>query len=849
MALPQENASAPPVWDATTTFQYSFEDNESSSLWNTYTNITAQSTGGAADGDKYASIPSTGVLRKYINNSAGFWLRFCVNFSATRDADRDIFDLDYGASNTTLVKLEYLHATDQLKCHATSKVWSRSGGWQTIEYLVSVADQTVYLWVDGTYAGSGTIADVSPETLRATWCDEATATTVYLDAISIDSFRVGLPGRVAPTVGGYVREGDVELDGVAFNILENQYQEQDISGFAPRMGSGAPAYSDLSGFQHFLIPSLHGGIGQPHMVGEGEGDETRYLLGLGVDATNQGVIRLANGVADTDSVADATAYDVMDDGEIVACEMSGKSVYGLKFGAAKASASYKCLFWRSGTSLGSKAFTCTDGVRDVLYNGQYLFVTLGGSSVRMQKTTDLSSWSNVGNDSLPPVDMGAMAVHDEFLWVADRTTPIVYRAGQTDGSDLAKETELGLGAHRVGPGAVPINSMCSFQGRLYVGREDGLYTVTQDADYVYVQTVETFPRSIYNCRRMVVYEGYLVYAVGRQVFRLGGVSESGLGAKMEITPGPTSDDFPYETIQRWESFTVSNGYLFGVGYDSAGVGYVFCYNGTGWHRLYDADNDYSSVGYAVGLEAAPSSTNEPRIHWATCRDSASGGVFYESYASARMGNEDPDTANEYQTSGWFETSWMSFGLPLVPKLYRLVRFDMEDASYNCPIKVEYYVDTGQEEKSGTLGVLVQNDANFLAYPAGTWGNRLKLKLTLTRASGQTPIIRRIVVQYMDRPTAVWGYSMTLDLSSPARTKAGTSSSHTVESLRQHLRDCREKASYVRFVDMDGNESDVFVSSGPRFVRVGNKAAALVTLMVVKRYINTPGTVGVTASAA
>lgn len=847
MVIPEENTSAPPVWDATTYFQYSFEDNESATLWNSYINITVQSTGGAADGSKYAVIPSSGYLVKHINNSAGFWVRFCVKFSDTINADRNIFTLVFG--ETLVAKIGYLQATDQLKCYVTNKVWSRSPTWQTIEYYIGVQEQIVYLWVDGTYAGSTTTSDISYSYLIAQWCNEVAATTVYIDAIKITGARAGLPGNIVATQNAYVREGDVEIDGVPFNILPGQYQEQDISGFAPRLGTGAPAYSDLSGFQHFLIPSLHNGIGQPEMIGAGQGDENKYLYGLGIDTTGVSVIRLANNPADTDTVASMTAYDAMPNGEIVSCDMAGKSIYGLKFGSAKASASYTCLVWRAGATLSSHAFTCTNGVQDVLYNGQYLFITLGGAGVRMQKTTDLLTFTDVGSASLPPVDMGAMAIYDEFLWVADRTTPIVYRAAQTDASDLAKETVMGLGAHRIGPGNVPINSMCAFEGKLYIGRQDGLYTLVQDADYVYVHPIETYPQNIFNCRSLVVYNGYLIWAVGQRVYRLGGTTTVGTGAKMEITPGPTSDEFPYQNIEHWDSFTIANGYLFAVGYDSSGAGYVFCYNGSGWHRLYDTDNDYINVGYPAGLNQSFASNNEPLIHWATCRNSASGGIFYESYASARMGEESPVIASEYEDLGSFATSWMSFGLPFVPKLFRLVRFDIEGATSTCPIQVTYYVQTGQEEKDGTLGILVQNDANFLMFPTGTWGNKLKLYFYFSRISGQTPIIRKIVVQYMDRPPTIWGYSMTLDLSSPPRTYSGNSNGETVESLKQYLRNCREKESYVRFVDMDGNESDVMVSSGPRFMIVNGKPVAQLTLMVVKRYINTPGLVGVTTGAA
>jgi len=537
-------------------------------------------------------------------------------------------------------------------------------------------------------------------------------------------------------------------------------------------------------------------------------------------------------------------------GEILSCDMAGKAVYGLKFASAKTSASYPVLFWRNGASLYYKEFTCTRGVTGLFYNGQYLFVSLGGA--RMQKTTDLSTWTDVGSATLPPTDMGAIAAHDEFMWVADATQPIVYRAAQTDGSDLAKETVLGLGAHRVGPGSVPINSMCSFQGRLYVGRQDGLYAVSQDADQVYVQCVETFPASSYNCRAMTVYEGYLVYAVGRRVYRLGGVSESGIGAKMDITPGPLSDSYPYSTVEHWEAFTTCNGYLFAAGYpvvdyavmEHAGL---YCYNGSGWHRLYLITNVYGSDVYPIGLSNSPSPTSmEPRIHACCCyRTSPTATPFTESYASARLGNEKAEGYGPL-VSGELTTSWMSFGLPLVPKLFRMVRLETENLDETNYIGVYYTCDTGHNDLTEEpLGILQQPDANFLMFPADTWGKRLRLRLNLVG----TPdlVIHRIVIQYMDRPTPVWGYSMTLDLSSPVRTHAGTSGSHSVESLKQHLRDCREKAAYVRFVDKDGNESDVFVSDGPRFSYVGGKAVATLTLMVVKRYINSPAVVNILAT--
>ena len=65
----KENTGVPPVWGPTTTFQYSFEDNESIALWDVAPTGATQSTGGAADGLKYASVAVDKFLRKYINKS------------------------------------------------------------------------------------------------------------------------------------------------------------------------------------------------------------------------------------------------------------------------------------------------------------------------------------------------------------------------------------------------------------------------------------------------------------------------------------------------------------------------------------------------------------------------------------------------------------------------------------------------------------------------------------------------------------------------------------------------------------------------------------------------------------
>lgn len=869
--VPSENTAWPPAWGPADSFQFGFETNETLTtaiIWTTVANVTTATTGGAAEGDYYGVIAANGYLRKYINTSAVVVVRFAFRFGA-RTTNREIFQIDYGATPTALGALTYTYATDMISDSFSGRSWARQGDFQTMEYQFNIKDQAVYVWCDGTYLGTAAIADVSAEYIRIAFGDGGTQNSIlHLDAVKVTAYRSGLPGQVNANATEHTRVGDVELDGRAYAIFNKQLQEQDISGFAPRLGAGDPSYSDLSGFQHFLIPSGHHGIGQTDMLGTGQGDENAYLIGTQMDTHDAGVIRLANNPSAVRTSALA-AYASMPNGEVYSVSMEGDTVWGVRFGSKATAGSYNCLFKvnNSTGAVTAKAFTCEYGVTGLLYDGAYLYVSVGGTSdgstecsmYKIAKAANWAtggSWTAVGDTDSPPTDMSHMEVYAGQVWVSKRAIPVLTRGAKAGLEDLAFIGLNDTGAYdfetRVGPGSVPITGMRAFAGTLYVGREDGLYAVTYDIDMPYVQVIETTEPSIWNYRSMVVHSNYLIYAIGRHVYRWAGGQ-----TKQEITPGYAERinnqgyqaTLPYANIDHWESFHVSNDILYAVGYDTSGTGYVYSYNGSGWCRLYSTGNLYSTTEYPAGLAVTPDSADEPQIHYAAAvQTGASAGAFNAYMVSARMGIEAPDTAAEYVSSGNLTTSYMAFGLPMVPKLFRMVRLEVEGASVACPIKVEYYVWTGQEEKSGTLGVMTQHDANFLMFPAGTLGLKLKLKFTMTRASGASPVIKRIVVQYLDRPEPVWGYNLAIDLSRSVFTNAAKPNPAYYEEMKRHLRQIRSTESYIRFVDMDGNYSDVLVSSGPVFRYVNNAPVAQLTLMVVKRYEWTPGAEGVATSA-
>ena len=153
MPLPQDTRAAPPVWDAATSFQCSFEDNEDWNgppMWDAVGDVTISGTGEAADGDKYASVAPGGSLFKHINNCATFWVRASFRILSVPALDRQLLLVADTQLTATLFSLTYEGASHCIVCSLTGQAWPRTGKWQTVEYLVDVIGARAYAWFDGT---------------------------------------------------------------------------------------------------------------------------------------------------------------------------------------------------------------------------------------------------------------------------------------------------------------------------------------------------------------------------------------------------------------------------------------------------------------------------------------------------------------------------------------------------------------------------------------------------------------------------------------------------------------------------------------------------------------------------
>ena len=854
-----ETVTTPPLWESTTLFETGFEAGERG-VWDASDYSTTTTT--PLEGSRAGVFGSKQYAYKRLNSTDRMYFRMAYRITAVAmaEAARDIFVIGNGVSDVislTVWASGVIGAT--ITCAIGEEgetawaTWTDGAvligvptAWHTVEVFIDQTTKAVTVWLDGNELVSDTLETTTSVASYYTLMvgnSGVSGHTFEADCIKIDTFRAGLPGHITPLTEVYTH--DVEIDGQGFNLYQNRIQEQDLSGFAPRLGTGDVSYSDLSGFQHFFVPSLHHGLGQTEMTGAGQGDVSAYATGYRIDTTGQGVIRAWN--YDT-PYSLVTLVDGLDDIDtrITGTSVGSTAIVGIGFPAAQASGSDVCLIKIADSSTTTTSFTTTWGVRDVLNNGAYVFATLGGARMQKAAITNLTTWSNVGNDTNPPSDMGRMAMYNGFLWVADRTTPLLYRAGESDASDLEKAAEGVIGVTRVGAGSIPINALCPYLGRLYVGRQDGLYYVTMDegaGSVVNTEVVETFPQGAHNCRDMVVHNGYLVYAVGSRIYRFSGES------KQDITPGPILPfGDPAETVRYWLSLTVVNGYLY-AWVATASALHLLVYNGIGWHRM----TNNSSATASAGVVGVMTASDEPRVYYTLIESATSASAGYVFRSSAFLGEDRPvDTT--YAGTGWLDTPWYSMGMPSVPKLFRAVHVLTDEwpdyvESETPYIKVEYWLHTDQGDSSTAVlaGYVIQKDCGLVILPPGAIGTKIRLRLTLVHPAGKPILVRGIVIQYIDRPEPVWGYSMTLDLSHNPRTHAAEPGGEGALQLKQHLRDARAKEGYVTFRDKEGSISHGFISSGPRFSEVQGVSVAQLNFMVVKRYINTPPSSGLSVT--
>ena len=299
-----------------------------------------------------------------------------------------------------------------------------------------------------------------------------------------------------------------------------------------------------------------------------------------------------------------------------------------------------------------------------------------------------------------------------------------------------------------------INAMVNYQGRLLVGKEDGIWEVDdQDLSREYLLFREHADPS--NCLGWAVWSGMLFIPVQNSVWRWQGSQYREVGPT-DKRAGPTHD-WPNK-ISRMCA-TASHLIASCSPVVSTGWSGVVMYNGVGWHHPLMASRiNRNSLALCVTTELG---TAQTRIWWAE-----GGRVTYAKYPTFTNNRYDWTSADFNLTGASYVSSWWDGGLKDALKFWN--RFTMiADIPVGTSIDV-YAARDGADWASSvdfthlgelTAQTLSDNGEYVLMFPDGMVAKCIQLVFILsTTDNSKTPRIKAYNVESIVRQPPVYSYT-------------------------------------------------------------------------------------------
>ncbi len=382
----------------------------------------------------------------------------------------------------------------------------------------------------------------------------------------------------------------------------------------------------------------------------------------------------------------------------------------------------------------------------------YLFLALG-------EDTDMQKFDgNVGTEVWAAVTGKkaiALAVHDDLLWRA-------YERNHAAGSLTGAWAESGSDA-LVGDKTYPIRKMVSWNGNLWVGKDDGLYKVSNDAGYP-TSDDATATRIIdltaladpANFACMVVHQGDLYFSVATGILKY---TTSGV-----LTPvGPeTGLDLAANQRAYYRGAVSTLNTLF-IGSEAPPGGYsgVLAYVDGNWHPIIGLSREGDMVR-SVALDPALYA-NTPRLWF--------GAGLKIAYAAMPTTTQKRWLWSEmtWDSKGHLITSWLDGNIRTIEKDWIEVVLDVQHVGTGTGPYVQVKWRPDENTAWVQLGANVTvNGLNTVAFPTGSHGAKCQIRIDLAEGledgAYQTPHVEAVVVKYLERPKDLRGFTRTYELS-------------------------------------------------------------------------------------
>ena len=433
---------------------------------------------------------------------------------------------------------------------------------------------------------------------------------------------------------------------------------------------------------------------------------------------------------------------------------------------------------------------------------QYDFIKVGATlSARVQQVhsqTSISIYVLVG---------ATLSGGEAVTKLTNSTYSALHFWSATDSSDAEGGGVADVSAIVVGAGAFNVNNLASFNGSLYIGREDGIWVVDESASPPLARRVVDFSNeaSSSNCRIFIPWKGRLYFNINNALYAYTGSS------MVDVTPPTYSLKFPPAAFGQFgnqsygDNAAYRGSYLYVVAKsnESANDTCLLVFDGTGWHKLVDFGTNVIT-GIAVSVYAS--------------------GLFVgcSTYGvGVRLIRFQPGTELPY---GYFDTtvgrnyidlSEIDAGFRRVPKSFAEVDLEL-DAPSGTGV-VAYYYDTGQFSGNAegwmSLGQVNSSGVRALTFNPTYEDYKLMLRLYFqTSNSAKSAILRNVTVKYMVRPNVLYGHKLVIMGSDYVRMLDGRTLPASSAVQRAWLKAARASRAPVTLVTPFGETKQAYIST-------------------------------------
>lgn len=453
-------------------------------------------------------------------------------------------------------------------------------------------------------------------------------------------------------------------------------------------------------------------------------------------------------------------------------------------------------------------------------------------------------------------DASAIGYGDGYVWYAEGNSNLIHYGADPLGRDLEWGTSVethprywrvidgtiegDVAAIPIGGATIGAKHLLSFNGAMYVFKEDGAWAVYWDGINYIPRQALAFEASSDNFNEVVVHDGSLVFNTGHKVWRYTG------DTLVDITPEIVGSNGDKEKVVSLD--TVAD-ILFAL---TPSGKVVYFLNGS-WHDLYELktiDTNIDATFFdALRVEstgqalAAPGGV-EKTLHFYTRYApflSANSNKFFYFNVNLRAG-----LPMDSRPEGKILTSWIDGGLAVVDKCFESLTVEFAftsnahgqgDPVQEIDVYMEYRTPDSKYIRE-YLGTII--DVQFSPHMTQTDLVRHSITLDIPRIvarearfefvlkstySTSSPRLYGYMVKYVPRPPYLKGYGMTLVVADNARLRSGVPVGLSAREQLDVLWAIRDSRRPVLYRDMYGNESWVYLSAIRVDARGENPVAA------------------------